>query len=756
MLQPSSAPRAEDERRSLSHLLSLAFFTALLVSLSCYVINQRGMLSDFQQGLHGLASTLTLVPQLNLSQEFPSPSLGLLTFLISGGALFVFTLREVFHAPVSVRLTAATIVSTSYVIITHEVLDCLPAFLSPTRISDSSLGVVGLLTITALVCTVIFRFTGSNRMRRHLPQRRPHRLPLSRPGTTESPVWLHNGMSRQQMVVFGFCLLAVALAYWFALRAAAGSPPTGWDGLWYHLPVATAIIQFGSLREFWLGGISNTPITLHASNPAYAYPTAGSILHSLNLRAGADRWSFLWQMLGVCLLCAATYVLARALGTGKGHGLVVSAACVLVPIVVFQSTTVLVDNLAAGFASSSWALLIFLLRTPFRSQGRKLLFFVSGLASGLAIATKSASLPFALASVLVASVVSYATATEPGRLRGSARDLSLFCAGLLAVGGYWYIRNWILLGNPIYPFRLGAGNITVFPGLDPKTFWAQKEFQFVQSRADWLSILWNDPPWSDEAGTGPVGALALPALIFAALTSISVQHAREKMGAYLVLSLVVLCVGAWWVFSQHEPRYLIAIFPLCLSLLGMVWSTCTAGSQWTIGILLCVVLIGTASLLGQALVPSIAPAYDRTAQYSWATGSGVQDPSWVDRLPEGTTILNDQQGEGGWVTLASNHALTGLRHTNVVLTDPHLVTCESETRSLERLQSAGVSLIYRRVSSDLPPPCYQSWAPIHKLLESTSGGYTVRVFQVATEQAPDLRKIACPHAPGAATPPKSW
>ena len=288
----------------------------------------------------------------------------------------------------------------------------------------------------------------------------------------------------------------------------------------------------------------------------------------------------------------------------------------------------------------------------------------------------------------------------------------------------------MLLGNPIYPFRLGVGSITAFPGLDPKTFWARKEFEFVQTRADWLSILWNDPPWSAEAGTGPIGALALPGMIFAFLTSLSVPSAKEKVGTYLVLSLVVLCVGAWWIFSQHEPRYLIAIFPLCLSLLGMAWSMCTAGPQWAIGILLCVVHLGTACVLGQALVPSIAPAYDRAAQYNWATGTMAGVPNWIDYLPEGTVILNDGEGERGWVTTASNYPLAGLGHTNVVLTDPHIIACESEAQSLQALHDAGVSLIYRRVETSLPPPCYETWSQVRKVLHETSSGHTLKVFQV--------------------------
>ena len=185
-MQPSGSLRAPAKRRRVSQSLSVAFFITLLVSLSCYVINQRAIVSGFRQGPNGLASTLTFVPQLNLSQEFPSPSLGLLTFLISGAAVFIFTLTALHDGPVSVRLTAATIVSTSYVIATHEALDCLPPTFSPMRISDSSLGVLGLLTLVTLVCVGIFRSTAAKVTRPDPPQRRRNCSLLSWPTTTES------------------------------------------------------------------------------------------------------------------------------------------------------------------------------------------------------------------------------------------------------------------------------------------------------------------------------------------------------------------------------------------------------------------------------------------------------------------------------------------------------------------------------------------------------------------------------------------
>ena len=39
----------------------------------------------------------------------------------------------------------------------------------------------------------------------------------------------------------------------------------------------------------------------------------------------------------------------------------------------------------------------------------------------------------------------------------------LTALGLL-LGGYWYLRNWLVTGNPLYPVQVDLGAWTLFPG----------------------------------------------------------------------------------------------------------------------------------------------------------------------------------------------------------------------------------------------------------------------------------------------------
>ena len=68
------------------------------------------------------------------------------------------------------------------------------------------------------------------------------------------------------------------------------------------------------------------------------------------------------------------------------------------------------------------------------------------LAAGLGIGTKATVAPAALAALAVGAYLAR------GRLRPLARWLALGLAGAFAVGGFWYVRNIVQHGSPLWPF----------------------------------------------------------------------------------------------------------------------------------------------------------------------------------------------------------------------------------------------------------------------------------------------------------------
>ena len=198
----------------------------------------------------------------------------------------------------------------------------------------------------------------------------------------------------------------------------------------------------------------------------------------------------------------------------------------------------------------------------------------AGMASGFAVGTK---IPFAFAVLTLGLWILLEHSTE--RLE-KTRRAALFTAGVITTGSYWYIRNWILTGNPLFPGKLGP-----FDG--PMTL--------DNSQPTLLEWMLRPPPpnaWQGffEAYIGSWSyGLAFLALI-AFLYSIRTWSKRNKTdvdGTVFLLSICffVLLVthpfmpvsGPYPVDAPHPqfvPRYINSVF-----LMGMALATSLLGAQ---------------------------------------------------------------------------------------------------------------------------------------------------------------------------------
>jgi hypothetical protein len=124
-------------------------------------------------------------------------------------------------------------------------------------------------------------------------------------------------------------------------------------------------------------------------------------------------------------------------------------------------------------------------------DGRTYFLFAAGLLAGGAVAGKYTEL---LTPVLIgASFLSRAV----GRMRDSWIAGVIFIAAFLPIACYPYLRNWILLGNPIYPFLFAHPglsdqymadlNAEVFQSFDPAFRDYVKDFLSLQGWRDFFS-----------------------------------------------------------------------------------------------------------------------------------------------------------------------------------------------------------------------------------------------------------------------------
>jgi hypothetical protein len=216
----------------------------------------------------------------------------------------------------------------------------------------------------------------------------------------------------------------------------------GGDSLWYHLPLAAHIADTGSVT----GLLYTDPLYLN-----WFYPQVSELLHASGiLLFGNDFLSALINMAWLGLALFAGYCIGRPYGTGPVGLAAVAAVMAANLLFSRQPGNANNDVVAIALFLSSVALLLNA-RWPARpgtteepSGPPSGILLVAGLAAGLALGTKLTVVPPVLA--LTVGVIWISGAGY--RLRASAEWIGAMVVG----GGYWYVRNLIVSGNP-FPWQ---------------------------------------------------------------------------------------------------------------------------------------------------------------------------------------------------------------------------------------------------------------------------------------------------------------
>jgi hypothetical protein len=206
-------------------------------------------------------------------------------------------------------------------------------------------------------------------------------------------------------------------------------PPVANDALTYHLPAAVDWMQHGrlTLYQAWL------------FNPANTYsPLAGSMfVYWLMAPLGNDVLARFVQAPALLLIFVALADLCRGLGAPAKTAAVLATAAVLSRPLFSQTLLTKDDLFVTAFFTAALAGL-----APDRLRDRLGPWRV-GVALGLLLSTKYTAL-MSLPIVLLALDAPARAGWRLGRWT--------ICIGLtLVLAGPWFLRNWLLTGNPLYP-----------------------------------------------------------------------------------------------------------------------------------------------------------------------------------------------------------------------------------------------------------------------------------------------------------------
>ncbi|HEX3293181.1 MAG TPA: hypothetical protein VHR38_05540 [Solirubrobacterales bacterium] len=221
----------------------------------------------------------------------------------------------------------------------------------------------------------------------------------------------------------------------------------GGDSLWYHMPLAAHIAQSGSVTSL----LYTDPLYLN-----WFYPQVSELIHAGGiLLYGNDFLSPLLNLAWLGLALFAGWCIGRPYGSGA-TGLA-AVASVMAANLLFsrQPGNANNDVVAIALFLSAVALLV---NSRWPGGERRAasqagpsqdtlplgVLMVAGLAAGLALGTKLTVVPPVLALTL--GVIAIAGAGERWRTAAT------WIGGMVVGGGYWYVRNLIVSGNP-FPWQ---------------------------------------------------------------------------------------------------------------------------------------------------------------------------------------------------------------------------------------------------------------------------------------------------------------
>ncbi|MEK7524197.1 MAG: hypothetical protein AAB588_04175 [Patescibacteria group bacterium] len=226
---------------------------------------------------------------------------------------------------------------------------------------------------------------------------------------------------------------------------AAIQPPWAYDSIAYHMPFAAEWLQTGAIRQI--------PFTPYAGPLGY-YPASSElvVLWSL-LPLHADALANFVTFFYAFVFFIAAYALCREFGGSPFLSFFFPLAVISVPALIKEVGTTQSDL----FLIMAYVLCAYFL-VLFSKRSRLPYLFLAIAALGMVIGSKYLALPFSVPLFAAAIWLLF-------KQKVSLKHLPLAILVLILTGGVWYIRNWIIAGNPLYPAHVELFGYTLFQGI---------------------------------------------------------------------------------------------------------------------------------------------------------------------------------------------------------------------------------------------------------------------------------------------------
>ncbi|MDN5344290.1 MAG: hypothetical protein PWQ18_401 [Clostridia bacterium] len=493
--------------------------------------------------------------------------------------------------------------------------------------------------------------------------------------------WRHNFWARFLLFLAGLeTAWLIFLGYLF--------PPYAWDSLYYHLTAAATWLQAGR--------IVLSPYTIWAN----VYPMNTELIFTwIMLLGGSDLLVDLAQLPFALAGGLAVYALARQVGLKQASSTVAAGLFFLTPIVLVQSKTCYVD---VAFAGMFLAAYYFAYR--YHQQPRRAYLLLAALGGGLTLGIKASAAPFVAVIFVFLLAGGWQASRQTNRPFWPYLGfiLATFTAALLLFGSFWYLRNWLAYGNPLFPFTFSVLGHTLWPGQGTVAdlVMVKNTPPELVGLSTWQQLLrsWQETgePYTFDQRLGGFGPqwlyLELPSLA----VTLGLALARRQHRPLLILLPLVLLL--WLQPSPWWTRY--TIFIVGAGALSLAYLEAGLPRFWARSLrvaTLALVLISLAGSLTHGYFPPqvvsrflALPPAERTFFRLAPWGDEL---AWVEQVPPGSRIA--------FTETAFPYLLFGPRLENRV----YRLIATSEEDMLRQLQDTDSQYFFTRTTS-----AYYPWA----------------------------------------------
>jgi hypothetical protein len=370
-----------------------------------------------------------------------------------------------------------------------------------------------------------------------------------------------SSMQKQHTPLVAFIAAIAAVFAVASLVWAVSSPPPPWDAFVYHL----------SFPASWISNHKITPITVPFGDQGGTYfPINVSLIYMrLMMSSGQDFATNAVQWLFLIVAVVIVYRMSRSLGAPSASSAATASFLFFIPILFHQAVSSESDIV---FSTLFICAIHFIFEWADKPEKRASLFFAF-ISLGLFIGTKTIAVIFSL--LIVIPLLFYLIATRRRWI-----EFILGAAIAAPLGGFIYIRNWVIADNPVFPLSVALFGKEIFPGAYSRWTMNQSVFH-TYSISEWLSLLSSGYGWIalvfcvlcvaaafvKSRGHLRVKAIAVIPIIILFICFYVIPYNKEVRFAFSFVRIA--CVCAAWIGGQLGGK-IQRIFPLLVIAIGFI------------------------------------------------------------------------------------------------------------------------------------------------------------------------------------------